>query len=496
MHLNYNAATTTYSDLTSYQELCLANYLTYKDSAASYLKNVKGISGVDEYVCILNQRRKSFPSGLLGRVIDWARDNDIEVTTSSSVKTLTPVDYTIPSWVRPHQRKAIDVMLRERRGCVESPTGSGKTVIAGIFLNYFPSAKVLVVVPSKKLLYQVSDALRGLINEPIGLLGDNKKKFERVTVAIINSAVSFLKSNELWFEDIDILLVDEAHHAEAKSYRTLSDACRNTAIRIGLSATFPRNSLLIEGVLGPKIIKILPEEVVSTGVILKPEYYTIPFRHADHVYEGARRQTYYDDQHQRKTRYVYSTANQKPDPQHVYDHAILNNVERNALIVEIAKRFYFSSYSHPGVILVERIQQGQMIQDLFAKEHLTIPFIHGNTPDDEQESVLKALVNHKQRLIISSRILNEGVDLPAIGFGLLALGGSGEKRVRQQLGRFIRSCAEKHRAVFVDIEDQEEFYLSSAFYRRSSAIKEDFPRCHRTVTLPELSELLDASVSI
>lgn len=73
-----------------------------------------------------------------------------------------------------YQRATIKIALKEGRGVLQAPTGSGKTLIEATILSIL-QIPALFLVRSKDLMYQSHEVLEGVLQEPIGMIGDKKK---------------------------------------------------------------------------------------------------------------------------------------------------------------------------------------------------------------------------------------------------------------------------------------------------------------------------------
>ncbi|MDP2319602.1 MAG: DEAD/DEAH box helicase [Acidobacteriota bacterium] len=153
---------------------------------------------------------------------------------------LAPVStgYTL----RIYQQHAVDRAVsyltqpefRGRNGLIVIPTGAGKSlVIAGIASRL--NAPVLVFQPSKEILEQNAEKLRGYGYHPgIWSASLGKKRMGMITLATIGSVV---RDAEL-FKQFKYVLIDEAHLVNAKGgmYRNFLDVLSHARV-IGLTAT-------------------------------------------------------------------------------------------------------------------------------------------------------------------------------------------------------------------------------------------------------------------
>jgi superfamily II DNA or RNA helicase len=120
--------------------------------------------------------------------------------------------------------RAIDHKHKEgiHRQMVVLPTGSGKTVIFSELIKR-KNLKTLVIAHRVELLEQARQKLKNVAPDiEIGILCGQEKDFQKqVTIASIQSAVNAMEL--LKKEDYQLLIIDEAHHAAAKSYKKLME---------------------------------------------------------------------------------------------------------------------------------------------------------------------------------------------------------------------------------------------------------------------------------
>lgn len=333
------------------------------------------------------------------------------------------------------------------------------------------------------------------IDEPIGKIGGGKKDWQRITVGVIKSLAKHADGK---FRDrlahINVLIIDESHAGASDSYVNLSNACYNTGYRVGLSATNFRSDgadLVLEGVTGPKVL-IIPESVmVDLNVIHAPKAFFIRVNY---------------DQNKRYTGYkvvpndfgpdyiTYNTPNNKPDNDEVYTEALVRNPIRNKLAVDVLQKFLVSKgRTGNALMIVERIEHGEMLKQLCESRGLNINFVDGSTRDKERMEILDEFRSGSVDALIASSILNEGEDLPKLEL-IINCAGRGNERINvQRDGRVLRidKSGEKKRAIIVDFYDLEPHYLEQHSRKRMQVLNSRHKNSASIVTLDELYAYFD-----
>jgi len=149
----------------------------------------------------------------------------------------------------PYQQRILEALEAAReagsaRNLVVAATGTGKTVIAAFDFARFKrvkggDAKLLFVVHRKEILQQARDCFRTVLRDPnFGELlvdGAVPSRWESVF-----ASVQSLRTRQPWgtlgSEHFDFVIVDEAHHGRASSYRAIFENLRPQVL-LGLTAT-------------------------------------------------------------------------------------------------------------------------------------------------------------------------------------------------------------------------------------------------------------------
>jgi len=324
------------------------------------------------------------------------------------------------------QLDAVKSALKAQSGIIFIATNGGKTSIAAAMIKALDQHTILFVVPKAILLKQAREDIAsrlGTIVENIGVIGGGRFEPKEITIAIINSITPSKKSPSAraknrnavlreYLKTIDVVFLDEGHHAKATTWFRLMGALPNAQFRYLMSGTpfTGDNDLMVEAATGPVICEIRNDELIKLGVSAKP--------------------------------YVRMIAINKPDLAQaddqswdgVYKAGIIYNVYRNKVIARIADEY--AADGKAVLVLVRQLNQGSAIRQLIK---YPVEFAHGKMPDSERDRLVDWFkITKKGRVLIASSILDEGVDVPAVNALIVADGGQSLRAVLQKIGRSIR----------------------------------------------------------
>jgi superfamily II DNA or RNA helicase len=147
--------------------------------------------------------------------------------------------------LRPYQRDIIGefdrrVAAGDKRIILVAATGAGKTVIAGSIIKSRAAVRkgVLVLAHRRVIIAQTSRKLSDVgIPHGIIMAGTPSRPLENVQVAAIQTLHQrAIGADIMELPPADLLVIDEAHHCPAETYRKIIDAYPN-AVLLGLTAT-------------------------------------------------------------------------------------------------------------------------------------------------------------------------------------------------------------------------------------------------------------------
>ena len=368
------------------------------------------------------------PTGLIGIVKDVCVESGSTVTITDN----SPDHYLLGNNSDLHnicmegkyqyQADAVRTMLEKKRGIVKIATGGGKTPVACATIKYI-GRKALYVVPNKELLYQTCTRFKdylGVDESVVGMIGDGRwQEGSLVTVAIVDTLYSRLKEPKCQdlLEGTEVLFFDECHRAGADTYYAVAMKCP-AVWRFGMSGTpYSRTdgaTLRLVAAVGDKIVDISNKQLIESGVTAR----------ADIIFDTITEPTL-------PKKIAYATA---------YKEGVAENPLLLAHIVDWVKVFFAEGLR--VVVLLETIKHGEAIDAALWNDTagVFIPhtFIHGSESTEVRQSALADFAAGSLPVLVSSVILDEGVDVPTIDALILAGSRKSHIRTMQRIGRGLR----------------------------------------------------------
>lgn len=99
-----------------------------------------------------------------------------------------------------------------------------------------------------------------------------------------------------------------------------------------------------------------------------------------------------------------------------------------------------------------------------------IPAITHRTSKDERKAILDGFRKGKFSAIVSSQVLDEGIDVPDASVGIIMSGSGSAREFIQRLGRILRPAKGKGKAILYELVSRETGEVHTS-RRRSDASK-------------------------
>ena len=356
---------------------------------------------------------------------------------------------------RDYQREALDAWIKAgRTGVVVLPTGTGKTFLAELAMAN-SGRNALVVVPTLDLMVQWARQLESAFGIKVGMLGGGSKEILPVTVSTYDSAVLM---TEFIGNRFGLLVVDECHHLPSEYYSRVARGCI-APFRLGLTATPERSDggeaqleELLGGICFRKDIDEMEENVLApydTQRICVPLY--------------PEEERAYRENHERYVaflrRYGINVASLEGWG------AFLNACARYPGGRDAMNAYYvqrkIATGSRAKLDAVWRLlcQHHESRIIVFTADNATayaigqrffLPVLTHHTKAAERKEFLDMFRSGQYPCLVTSKVLNEGVDVPEADVGIVVSGSGSIREHVQRLGRILRPTPGK-RAMLYEI---------------------------------------------
>ena len=452
-----------------------------------------------------------------------------------NAQTITPALGKNPRQLYEHQEEAIRKLdAMDKRGSFRTllvlPTGGGKTLTAAYWLlrnAVDQNKKILWLAHRHLLLEQAAEAfarnaytdtmvnrtvfnyriISGMHDKPVHI-----QKTDRILIASKDSMIRSLDKLKNWLNGEEIyLVIDEAHHAVAKSYKKIiqyvADHTKSMKL-LGLTATPFRTSEDEQGALKQVftddiVYKTDLDTLIKKGILATPTFIdcNTNIQFTEHLGVQA----------------LKSIENLDTLPENIAND-IADNKERNRIIVEE----YLHNYEKYGQTIVFALNKVHAIalNKLFNEKGkaygIRSEFIISEVQDmitgitisnADNERKIEAYRNGEIQVLINVNILTEGTDLPKTHTVFLTRPTVSTTLMTQMVGRALRGLKaggtkEAYIVSFVDDWNDKIAWvnpetLTEAEYHEKETLAETQKQQIRLIAISKIEEfarMADAAV--
>jgi superfamily II DNA or RNA helicase/HKD family nuclease len=357
-----------------------------------------------------------------------------------SASTLSPLEIRL----EPFQERLLEQILASRqlghhRNLLVSATGTGKTVMAAMDYRRLqlslPRSRLLFVAHREEILAQSMATFRQALREPsfgeLWVGGHRPKSFDHVFASIQSLSASGLDA--LAPDHFDVVVVDEFHHAAARTYENLLTHVEPVEL-LGLTATPERSDgLPVLSHFGGRIAAELRLwDAIDQQRLVPFEYFGI-----------------HDGLDLRDIPWRRGRG---------YDQAALSNlvtgndIWARTVVQQLIRRADTSQLK--GLAFCVSVEHARFMARIFNAASIPSEAIWADTPEEERKAALRRLARGETRIVCSVDLFNEGVDVPVVNTLLMLRPSDSPVLFLQQLGRGLRRSPEKSACLVLDFVGQ------------------------------------------
>jgi superfamily II DNA or RNA helicase len=361
--------------------------------------------------------------------------------------------------LRPYQKEALSKWrLARNRGVLVLPTAAGKTYIALKAISLLKS-QTLIVVPTLDLIDQWRRKVLEGLNTEAGAVGGGENTVRMVTISTYDSA--YLQA-ELLGNKFMFIVFDEVHHLASPSYIQIAEMYI-APYRMGLTATYERSDErheLLPQLVGDLVYTVNVEELA--GKHLSPYTYEKIY-----VKLTPEEQQIYDNQMAVFKGYLQEKGIVLKSAEDFQKFIMITGRDRRAREALLARNRALKVALNSDAKLNLLANQLEVHKDertiIFTLHNdlvytisrkFLIPAVTYQTPKDERREILENFRSGEYGAIVTSQVLDEGVDVPEASVGFILSGTGSTREYVQRLGRLLRKVEGKQ-ARLVEIVSKE-----------------------------------------
>lgn len=387
-------------------------------------------------------------------LVEEARAGGIELEDRArAYADLPDLAHRAARQARAYQDEAIAAWVGARwRGVVVLPTGAGKSFVAEKCIAA-ARRSTLVVVPTLDLLSQWYGNLRAAFGVEVGVIGGGRYEVEGLTVITYDSFSIHAAHLGARF---GMVVFDEVHHLPAPAYAAAA-AAFVAPLRLGLTATLERpdgRHDQLDVLVGPVVYgRAIPE---LSGEFLAPYETNViavelgPEEQAEYARLRAQYRAFVESRGIRMSapggwdRFIMESSRSK-DGRAAF--AAFNQARRIAHGTErkldVVRSLVAEEWGRPTIVFTNDNETALRISRM-----LLAPCITHRTDAKERRRFLDAFGAGQLKVLVTTRVLNEGVDMPEAEVAIVVAGTSTVREAVQRLGRILRPGAGKQAVLY------------------------------------------------
>ena len=388
-----------------------------------------------------------------------------------NVPSLPPVEQLNSTVeLRPYQKEALDRWRHANmRGILVLPTAAGKTFVALKAISLMKT-QTFIVVPTLDLIDQWRNRVAEHLNTNAGAIGGGEFTVKMVTVSTYDSA--YLHAETLGNKFM-LIVFDEVHHLASPSYMQIAEMYI-APYRMGLTATYERSDerhSLLPRLVGDPVYTVGVEELAGE--------YLSPYTYEKMLVElTPEEQRVYESEMATFRLYLKEKGIILRSPGDFQRFIMFTGRDHRAREALLSRNRALKIALNSAAklrLLARQLETNRNEKALIFTLHndlvytisrrFLIPAITYQTPKEERREILENFRKGEYKAIVTSQVLDEGVDVPDASAGYILSGTGSTREYIQRLGRILRKVEGK-RAKLVEIVSKETVEVGISRRRR------------------------------
>lgn len=345
--------------------------------------------------------------------------------------------------LRPYQRECVDRIVAAyrkglRRVLVSLPTGTGKTVVFASFPRALRMKKKLLVLAHRdELLEQACEKFQIAAPDVLVAIEQGQRRADGNARVVVASVPTLGRTHSsrlaaLDPEEFSLVVVDEAHHAVAPTYRRILDHFNlfdgGQRLLVGFTATPRRGDgkglgEVFEDIVYSRGIEEMIREgwlchIAGWRVATNVDLDRVTVRHGDFVESQLAR--------------------------------TVNVVERNTAIVRAYNEF---ASGRRAIVFCADVAHAKAMAEAFDGAGISAKAVWGAMPRQDRRNSLDSLRSGTTAVLTNCNVLTEGFDEPRVDCIIMARPTKSRLLYAQMIGRGTRLHPEKENLVVIDVAD-------------------------------------------
>lgn len=339
--------------------------------------------------------------------------------------------------LRPYQEQALDAVdaaeaAGTRRQMLVLPTGAGKTVVFASLIRRRKS-RALVLAHRDELIQQAVDKVRGVVpGAVVGVVqAERDDHWAPIVVASIQTLARPKRLAQVGLRPFGLVIVDEAHHAAAQTYRGVLDTLNAGdpfgPLLLGVTATPDRGDRVrLDDVFDRIVFEVGLLELIMQGYLCDPRAVRIQLDRLD----------------------LDAVATKHGD---YADGAIAAAMENADQPANTALAIKEHAADRKSIVFTASVDLAKETAAELLGLNIAAEWVAGEMPPTDRRAVLARFNSGQTQVVCNCMVLTEGFDQPDVDCVVIARPTKSRSLYQQMAGRGLRTAPGKTDCLLIDV---------------------------------------------